>query len=159
MSSDIDEAIDAALVILAREVQLLIKKKRKKPKIWARKWIQRREILGGSRTLLRELANEDPSEYRKHMRMSQEKFEELLRLVEPTISKKDTTMRNALPARLKLEITLRFLASGDSLASLSYFFRVPVSTISLFLPEVLQAIVGALDNYLKVWFVYYLCDK
>lgn len=53
------------------------------------------------------------------MRMSVEKFNELLRLVEPHISKADTLMRKVVPARVKLEITLQFLASGDSYQSLT----------------------------------------
>jgi len=57
----------------------------------------------------------------------------------------------ALPAKLKLEITLRFLATGDSFKSLQYLFRVPACTISNFLPEVLDAITAeALKSYLKV---------
>ena len=43
---------------------------------------------------------------------------------------------------LKLAITLRFLASGTSYHSLSYSFRVPHNTISLFMKETLEAIVA-----------------
>lgn len=35
----------------------------------------------GHQTVFRELSSEDPQEFRKHMRMSVEKFDELLRLV------------------------------------------------------------------------------
>jgi hypothetical protein len=38
--------------------------------------------------------------------MSVEKFDDLLRLVESCISKTDTVMKAAIPARLKLEVTL-----------------------------------------------------
>ena len=43
MSLDIDLAVDAAIVVLDRELQIIIKNKRRKPKMWTRKWIQRRE--------------------------------------------------------------------------------------------------------------------
>jgi len=53
----------------------------------------------------------------KRMRMNVEKFDELLRLVESyeCMSKTDTVMKAAIHARLKLEVTLRFLASGGFL--------------------------------------------
>ena len=35
----------------------------------------------GHQTVFRELSSEDPQEFRKHMRMSVEKFDELLRSV------------------------------------------------------------------------------
>jgi hypothetical protein len=41
--------------------------------------------------------------------------------------------------------------SGDSYHSLMYLFRIPVSTMSLFIPEVCVAIYEVLkDMYLKV---------
>jgi hydrogenase maturation factor len=46
--------------------------------------------------VFRELSSEDPQEYRKHMRMSAEKFNQLLRLVEFCISKTDTVMKAAI---------------------------------------------------------------
>lgn len=45
---------------------------------------------------------------------------------------------------LKLAITLRFLAMGNSFRSLEFSFRVAHNTISIFIPEVCQAIV---DEY------------
>ncbi|KAG8294692.1 hypothetical protein J6590_097302, partial [Homalodisca vitripennis] len=49
-------------------------------------------------------------------------------------------MRMAIPVATKLEITLRYLATGDSFKSLEYLFRVPESSISQFIPYVLTAI-------------------
>ena len=104
----------------------------------------------GHQTLFRELPSEDPQEYRKHMRISVENFDELLRLVESYISKTDLVMKAAIPARLKLEVTLQFLASGDSFPSLALLFRIPPCAISRFLPQTLQSIINALDGFLKV---------
>ena len=67
-----------------------------------------RERLGSSGAILCEFADEDPFEYKKHMTMSKEKFEELLSLVDPIISRHDTPMRIALSSRIKLEITFGF---------------------------------------------------
>lgn len=59
-------------------------------------------------------------------------------------------MREAIPPRNKLEIVLRYLATGDSFASLEALYRVPKPTISKFLPEVLRAISEGLQNFLQV---------
>jgi hypothetical protein len=59
-------------------------------------------------------------------------------------------MTTDIPARLKLEVTLRFLASEDSFSSLALLFRIPPCTISRFLPETPQSIINALDSFVKV---------
>lgn len=59
-------------------------------------------------------------------------------------------MRCALSAKLKLEVTLRYLATGDSFKTLQYIYRVGKSTICKFLPEVLHAIFEELQEYIKV---------
>jgi hypothetical protein len=142
-----DEVIDAAILVLSEELGEIVREKRRKRGRKCSTWIARRESLGASNCLFRELSSEDPQKYRKHMRMSVEKFDELLRLVESYISKTDTVMKTAIPARLKLEVTLRFLASGDSFSSLALLFRIPPRTISRFLPETLLSVINALDSF------------
>jgi hypothetical protein len=127
-----------------------VKENRRKRGRKCRNWIARRKSLGASKCLFRELSSEDTQEYRKHVRISVEKFDELLRLVESYISTTDIVMKAAVPARLKLEFTLRFLASGDSFSSLALLFRIPPCTISKFLPETLQSIINTLDSFVNV---------
>jgi hypothetical protein len=146
----IDEVIDAAVLVLSEELRKIVREKRRKRGRKCINWIARRESLGASNCLFRELSSEDPQEYRKHMRMSAEKFDDLLRLVESYVYKTDTVMKATIPARLKLEVTLRFLASGDSFSSLALLFRIPPCTISRFLPETQQSIINALDSFMKV---------
>ncbi|GBP12706.1 Putative nuclease HARBI1 [Eumeta japonica] len=74
----------------------------------------------------------------------------LLSQVESAIQKQDTHMRNAIPAKVKLEVTLRYLATGDSLHTLEALYRVGRSTISIFLPEVCEAIYSALKDYIRI---------
>ena len=133
-----DVVIDDAILVLSEELREMVREKRRKPGRKCRNWIARRESPGASNCLFRKLSSKDPQAYSKHMRMSVEKFDELLRLVESYISKTDTVMKAAIPARLKFEVTLRFLASGDSFSSLALLFRIPPCTISRFLPETLQ---------------------
>nr|CAH7747429.1 unnamed protein product [Callosobruchus chinensis]CAH7747430.1 unnamed protein product [Callosobruchus chinensis] len=37
-------------------------------------------------------------------------------------------MRDAISSKVKLEITLRYLATGDSFKSLEFLYRIPKST-------------------------------
>lgn len=142
------EAVEAEqLAIEEEERQRKVERRKQRP--WVRNWIARRSSLGGQ-VLIRELAEEDPMSFTNIMRMNSDRFEELLDMVKGTIQKKDTILRQALPARLKLQITLRYLATGDSLKSLAFLFRVPPQSISSFLPEVLRAIVACLSTSVKV---------
>lgn len=59
-------------------------------------------------------------------------------------------MRTALPAKLKLELVLRYLATGDSYKTLQYMYRVGKSSICEFIPEVFEAIYEALKVYIEV---------
>nr|XP_022907550.1 uncharacterized protein LOC111419040 [Onthophagus taurus] len=126
------------------------KKKRRKGRVWVKPWIGRRPTLGASTKLLPELAAEDSASYKNHLQMTKQNFDILLDCVTQRIIKMDTHMRDALTPQLKLEVTLRYLATGDSFASLQYLYRVPKCTISNFIPEVCQAIYDALKDFIKV---------
>jgi hypothetical protein len=99
---------------------------------------------------LKELKDEDPVAYRNILRLDGARFDALLQMIDGMIKKQDTKMRMAIPTATKLEITLRYLATGDSFKTLEYLFRVPEPTISLFVPEVLTAISHVLKPFIKV---------
>ncbi|KAJ8867014.1 hypothetical protein PR048_032876 [Dryococelus australis] len=82
-----------------------------------------------------ELRNDYPDDFRNMLHMYEMHFDDLLERVRPHITKTDTNMRQAVTARLKVEVTLHYLATGDSFKSLKIMFRVPKSTISQFLPD------------------------
>lgn len=82
--------------------------------------------------------------------MSLKDFEYLLNKISPLISKQDTQLRKAIPARTRLAITLRFLASGDSFESLHFLFKVSSSLISRIIPEVCRALNQVLQTEIKV---------
>ena len=83
--------------------------------------------------------------------MSPERFEHLLSLVAPIITKTDTNFRKAIPAEQRLMLTLRFLASGDSQISLHFQFRMGRKTVSRIIAETTYAIYTVLTReYMKV---------
>jgi hypothetical protein len=119
-------------------------------KVWERKWLARRSTHGGSALLLEELYAEDPAEYRACMRMSPECFDTLYDLIDNAIQRSDTMIRDAVPSRIKLEITLSFLATGNSYRNLQHLFRVSKAAISKFIPEVCDNIYLKLGDHIKV---------
>lgn len=126
-------------------------KKKEKRRIWMKEWFKRRDKLGFGETLFRELREEDENCYKNFVRMTPEDFDFLLEKVTPFIQKRDTNYRKAISPTIRLCLTLRYLAAGDSFISLSYLFRVGYSTIVNIIPECLAAIYEVLhEEYLKV---------
>lgn len=69
-----------------------------------------------------ELLYEPLDEFENFTRMSLSDFEYLLTKISPIISKQDTQLRDLIPTKTKLAITIRFLATGDSYKSLYFLF-------------------------------------
>jgi hypothetical protein len=122
------------------------KKRKAKRALWAKSWLLRRPEYGQYEKLLGEFLRYDPAAFHNFTRLTPEMFHELLESITPRIEKKDTFMRKSLEPGLKLAITLRYLASGDSYPSLQYAFRVAHNTISLLIPETCQAIVDEFES-------------
>ena len=102
-----------------RKRQAAAAKKRKRR--WSvRPRLARRYPMGAYNNLMREISVEDPQQFRIFLRMIADNLEEILRLVGPLISKKDTTMREAISANERLAVTRRFLASGK----FAFFFLI-----------------------------------
>ena len=86
---------------------------------------------------------DDPTAYRNFIRMPPEILQELEQRLDPETQRERTWMRDPLSPGLKLAVTLRHLASGDSYPTLQYAFRVARSNINKFVPEVCDAIIRA----------------
>lgn len=83
--------------------------------------------------------------------MDEVKFHHMLSLIGPGIERQDTVMRSAIPAKAKLIISLRFLATGESFTSLAFQARISKQAISKFVPEICDAIYDALrEEFLRV---------
>ena len=71
----------------------------------------------------------------RYLRMSLERFDHLLSLVEPPIAKEDTNYRKSVSPAERLVLTNCFLATGESPISLSFSFRRGKSTVSKIIAE------------------------
>jgi hypothetical protein len=88
--------------------------------------------------------------FQNFTRMSSEDFELLINLIGPKVVKQDTNMRPAIAVKIRLAVTLRFLATGESYTSLQYLFKISKQIISRIIPEVCMALVEVLKTYVKV---------
>lgn len=136
--------ISAAFIVLKN-----VKKKREKYRrsIWVKDYLKSRNSR-----IMRDLEFNEDVLFKNFTRMSKTNFYTLLGIVEPMITKQNTRFRESVPAEMKLAITLRYLATGDSFMSLMYLFKVSKQFISSMLPGVLKAIIEGLQDYVKVSF-------
>ena len=135
---------DLAILHLVQYRRNRNRRRRARRRYWIRPWTQRRKDFGHYDRLMHELETEDRQSFLNFLRVPPAMFCEMEQRLSERLTKKDTWYREALKPGLKLAITLRYLASGESYKSLMYGFRVPHNTISLFIPEVCEAII---DEY------------
>ena len=100
---------------------------------------------GASDNLLWEMECEDKELYMKYLRMSRKMFQKLLKMIKPYIEKQ-RLIREPIPPHTRLQICLRYLASGDSMTSISFAFRVGPNTVSNIIRETCTAIWSALKH-------------
>ena len=96
---------------------LLLRRRRRRLRavnrhIWTKRWILRREAKGAYANLVRELNVEDPEKFKQYHRLDRNSFQEILAMVSPLITRKDTKLRSSIKPCERLSITLRFLATG-----------------------------------------------
>lgn len=150
-----DEPIRYAEITMQKVIRLFylymrykeLQDDRKNREMWVRPiFTERRRLLqGDSDNLIVEMRLEDPNKYFNYLRMSAVIFNELLNIVGPLIEK-ENVVRKPIPARTRLEVTIRWLASGDSMTSLSYAYRIAQCTLSRIIPETCEAIWLALKE-------------
>ena len=87
---------------------------RRRHNMWVMTWIMQREEKGAYHNLLNELYNTDIPRFTNFMRMTPEFFEMIKARVEPRLAKQATNCRAPLSVGMKLAITLRYCATGES---------------------------------------------
>ncbi len=100
--------------------------------------------------MFQEMLWEDSGEFSHFCRMSATDFNYLLSKIEPIIVKKESKWRIPIPAKVRLAVTLQFLATGDSYRSLHFLFKISISIILKIVLEVCEAINTILKEEIKV---------
>lgn len=142
----------AAIVIIDEllyedeEEEMQLKKKRR---MWSKNWFLKKEEFSNER-LLKELKENEPQDYRNYMRIDEEKFTKLLDMIKHKITKEDTVMRQAISAKVRLAITLRYLATGNSFEDLKFSAAISSQAIGKIVLETCDALNEELKNYIKV---------
>lgn len=106
---------------------------------------QRRLLQGASDNLVKEMEIKDKEKFVNYFRMNPITFQELLKVVGPSIVKQ-YVVRDPIPPETRLHITLRYLASGDSMTSISYAYRIGHNTVSKIISETCEAIWNTLKD-------------
>ncbi|XP_028409531.1 uncharacterized protein LOC114532154 [Dendronephthya gigantea] len=96
------------------------------------------------------MKDEDHESYFAYFRMLPRQFDFLLSLVEPLIGKCNRR-RDTISSSERLALTLRYLASGDSPRSLSFSYRIGLTTVHRIIGDVTEAIWSTLlsAGYIK----------
>ncbi len=128
------DSLEEADVALERDLLTARKKRRS---TWVKDWILRRPE---ENLLYKEIVSEDQAKFKQAFRMTPAVFEKLLDFIKGDICKQDTTMRRAISSTTRLQVCLRFLASGANYQTLEDIFRIPHNTISTIITETTHAI-------------------
>ncbi|XP_071054469.1 uncharacterized protein [Onthophagus taurus] len=123
MFTDTELAIVA--IILDDEEQELHQAKKRK---WVHEAWKKRGTEGEFATLYKELVD-DATKFFEYFRMSENCFNILLKKIEIKLRKQDTHWRKAISPRERLAVCLRYLATGDSLKTISFSYRLGHATV------------------------------
>ncbi|KAM5191432.1 uncharacterized protein ACMZJ9_013619 [Mantella aurantiaca] len=138
----------AAVIALHHAMTLLVRRRRRR--YWVHPMVRSRPSMGEFHLLYGQL-RDHPEKFADYFRMSIASFDELLGLVSEGIRRDDTNYRIAISPVERLVVTLRYLATGASYASLHFEFRLGKSTISYFVPDTCKKIWSALlSNYMAM---------
>ena len=118
---------------------LLLRSRRKRrtkylKRFWVRPIFQKRSQLSEFFTLVKELREEDHEGYFNYFRMLPYQFDYLHKLVKPLIQKSNKN-RESIGSDERLALTLRYLSSGDSPRSLSFSYRVSLTSAHRIISE------------------------
>lgn len=121
----------------------------RKRKRWVKQWISKRRRYTHL-NVINEVQLSDPKDFNNYFRMNIDIYNQLLCMVAPFITKKNTNMRESISANERLAVTLRYLATGRTFEDLKFSSIISPTTISLIVIETCQAIITVLKNYIQV---------
>ncbi|XP_018402805.1 PREDICTED: putative nuclease HARBI1 [Cyphomyrmex costatus] len=121
---------------------------RRKRRWWVRPINQKRNHQGDGDHLIHEMRLYDVEVHFQYTRLTVEGFDNLLRIVQPHIEKMPTNYRKPIPARSRLYLTLRFLATGDTMSSIAFAYQVGQNTACKIISETCESLWNVLQNEL-----------
>ena len=128
MSDPWDRDLDAlySYFFLTVAVGVYYATRRRKSEAWVAPINRGQAVHGHHATLFNELRADDRLSRLTHLstlRVNKAQFDQLLRLVEPLIARRDTTYRECVSPAERLSVTLHHLASGASVGTLALHYR------------------------------------
>ena len=135
-------AMACAVLLEEEEARRAAHARRRRRRLWVANWLQERQQQGAWQNLIPTLARTDPMQYKNTLRMDEAMFEEILERLRPHITRETMNWHQPIEPGLRLAITLRFLATGDSYLSLALLFRVHRTTIGKIINDTCEAIVN-----------------
>ena len=101
--------------------------------------IKRRE-KGEYHALIQEMRLSDQDSFYKYFRMSPQRFDHLLGIVGPELTRQPTNFRSPISPGATLAVTLRFLATGDSMQTIAFSYRLGHSTVCNIIKDTCDAL-------------------
>ncbi|XP_073471047.1 uncharacterized protein [Aquarana catesbeiana] len=140
----IDEAI--LLIVLRRQRRMRQEEERSsRRRFWVHPMVSNRFSTGYFGNIYSQLRSY-PTKFFNFTRMSVPLFDDLLERLRPRLTRMDTVMRSSVSPEERMLVTLRFLATGQSYASLHHYFLLGLSTVSKIIKETCVAIWEELHN-------------
>ncbi|XP_067217094.1 putative nuclease HARBI1 [Linepithema humile] len=127
------------LCAFMRKLQKNEKRPYRKKQYWVAPYLKDRPEHSFYYVSIPKLTIENGVRFHNYFRMSATQFEELLSIVGPLLIK-ENVIREPIQPKERLMITLRYLASGDSMTSMSYQYLVGVTTVCNIIRETCEAI-------------------
>ncbi|XP_002162517.3 uncharacterized protein LOC100197499 [Hydra vulgaris] len=142
------------LLILKRRKRI----KKRKHQFWVRELFKKRVQQGAFSSLVKEMKLFDKEFFYRYLRMSPDRLEHLLSLIGSSLTKKYCPSRDSICPSQRLIITIRYLATGESQQTQSFYFRVGRATVCHIIEEtccaiwkVLKKVFLRAPNDVKEW--------
>ena len=143
------------MAVVSRKTLLLFLLKRRiskgnkhKKSVWVRKLFKQRKTKGEFYLLVQDLRLFDEEFFFKYFRMTPVQYEEVLTMVGPEIQKSWVT-RECIGPSERLCVTLRYLTTGDSQATIAMNFRMSPTTVGRIIFSTCEALWKVLSPYMK----------
>lgn len=121
------------------------KSNRNRKRFWVRKLFLERKSKGAFNLMVRDMKLFDEEYFFKFFRMTPTRYEELLQLVAPSITK-CSLRREAIGASERLIVTLKYIFAGTSQIDLAGMFRISPTSICRIVNETSVALWNVLQN-------------